>query len=90
VAELSSAFRADVNVIDLEQALHSLPAASIVMDQRLFFEVARVTFKAYFARMKARRRAMMANVEPLEKSSAQHADISQFFEDASRVADPEQ
>jgi hypothetical protein len=33
---------------------------------------------------------MVADVQPLEKLSTQHAGTSQFFEDVPRVADPEQ
>jgi hypothetical protein len=62
VAKLFPTLRADKSVTGFERGLYRLIAAGVVMDERLLCEMARMAFHADFARMQARRIAILADV----------------------------
>ena len=62
MAELFPALRADKSVVGFERGLYRLKAAGVVMNERLLRKVAGMALHTYFARMEARRIAMLAGV----------------------------
>jgi hypothetical protein len=79
VAEFFPALRADKSVIRFERGLYRLIAAGVVMNERLLRKMARVAFHADFARMQARRVAILADVQAFKKPATQHTCIGQLL-----------
>jgi hypothetical protein len=79
VVELFPTLRADKSVVRFERGLYCLIAAAVVMNERLLREMTRMAFHADFACMKARRIAILADVQAFKKPATQNTCFGQLL-----------